>query len=74
MPPIGQGVFELRDADERAWYRVIYLSRIKNVIYVLHCFEKKGRETPKNDINTARKRLAAVKQRLIVGRKHAKRR
>lgn len=73
MPSVGQGVFELRDADERAWYRVMYLSRIKNVIHVLHCFEKKGRETPKNDINTARKRLAAVKQRLIVERKHAKR-
>jgi phage-related protein len=24
---IGPGVFELRDQDERAWYRVIYLSR-----------------------------------------------
>ncbi|MFZ3213087.1 MAG: type II toxin-antitoxin system RelE/ParE family toxin [Terriglobales bacterium] len=36
MPSIGQGVFELRDADERAWYRVIYLSRVKNVIHVLH--------------------------------------
>jgi phage-related protein len=31
---IGPGVFELRDQDERAWYRVIYLSRIRGVIPV----------------------------------------
>jgi phage-related protein len=72
MPSIGPGVFELRDEDERSWYRVIYLSRINNVIHVLHCFEKKGRETPKNELKTARQRLAAVKQRLIAERRHAK--
>jgi len=32
LPSIGTGVFELRDQDERAWYRVIYLSRINDVI------------------------------------------
>lgn len=73
MPSIGQGVFELRDQDERSWYRVIYLSRINNVIHVLHCFEKKSRVTPQNHANTARTRLAAVKQRLVAERKHAKR-
>lgn len=41
LPSVGNGVFELRDQDERTWYRVIYLSRISDVIYVLHCFEKK---------------------------------
>ena len=39
LPSLGPGVFELRDQDERAWYRVVYLSRIRDVIYVLHCFE-----------------------------------
>jgi phage-related protein len=29
LTSIGPGVFELRDQDERAWYRVVYLSRIK---------------------------------------------
>jgi len=46
MSSIGPGVFELRDQDERAWYRVIYLSRVRDVIHVLHCFEKRSRETP----------------------------
>ena len=28
LPSIGTDVFELRDRDERAWYRVVCLSRI----------------------------------------------
>ena len=30
MPSIGARVYELRDQDERAWYRVIYLAKIGN--------------------------------------------
>src|SRR5258708_23077137 len=63
MSSIGPGVFELRDQDERAWYRVIYLSRVRDVIHVLHCFEKRSRETPMKEINTARRRLKAVRAR-----------
>ncbi|HXU48721.1 MAG TPA: type II toxin-antitoxin system RelE/ParE family toxin [Candidatus Binatia bacterium] len=64
LPSVGAGVFELRNQDERAWYRVIYLSRINDVIYVLHCFEKKSREMPRKDFEKARLRLKAVKARL----------
>jgi len=42
MPSIGSRVYELREQDEHAWYRVIYLAKIGNRIYVLHCFEKKS--------------------------------
>ena len=48
MSSIGPGVFELRDQDERAWYRVIYLSRVHDMIHVLHCFEKRSREKPRD--------------------------
>jgi phage-related protein len=58
---MGPGVFELRDQDESAWYRVIYLSRVRGVIHVLHCFEKQSRETPMKEINTARQRLKVVR-------------
>jgi phage-related protein len=74
LPSIGTGVFELRDQDERAWYRVVYLSRINDVIYVLHCFEKKSREMPRRDFETAKRRLKAVKARLAEEKKHEKRR
>jgi len=61
---VGPGVFELRDQDERAWYRVVYLSRIEDVIYVLHCFEKKSRGMPRRDFEKAKQRFEAVKARL----------
>jgi phage-related protein len=35
MPSIGKRVWELKESDERAWYRVVYLSKIGSVIYVL---------------------------------------
>lgn len=72
LSSIGTGVFELRDQDERAWYRVVYLSRINDVIHVLHCFEKKSREMPRRDFEKAKQRLQAVKARLAEERKHEK--
>ncbi|MHB8526470.1 MAG: type II toxin-antitoxin system RelE/ParE family toxin [Candidatus Acidiferrales bacterium] len=72
LPSIGTGVFELRDQDERAWYRVIYLSRINDVIYVLHCFEKKSRQIPRRDFEKARQRLKAVRARLAEQKKYEK--
>jgi len=73
LPSIGTGVFELRDQDERAWYRVVYLSRINDVIYVLHCFEKKGREMPRKEFEKAKQRLKAVKARWAEEKKREKR-
>ena len=72
LPSIGAGVYELRDQDERAWYRVVYLSRINDVIYVLHCFEKKSREMPRKDFEKAKQRFKAVKARLIRDKRHEK--
>src|SRR5882724_964768 len=62
MQSIGQGVFELKDSDENAWYRMVYLARVKDVIYVLDCFEKDTAKTERKDLNTAKSRLSAVKQ------------
>lgn len=69
LSSIGSGVFELRDQDERAWYRAVYLSRINDVIHVLHCFEKKSREMPRKDFEKAKQRLKAVRARLTEERK-----
>jgi hypothetical protein len=59
-------------SKERAWYRLIYLSRINDVIYVLHCFEKKSRQIPRRDFEKARQRLKAVKARLAERKKYEK--
>jgi len=73
MPSIGKGVWELKEAGERSGYRLVYLSKIGNVIYVLHCFEKQSRKARKQDIETARSRLKRVLMRLQQGKKRGKR-
>jgi phage-related protein len=73
MSSIGSGVYELKEADELAWYRAIYLSKIGNTIHVLHCFEKESRKTDRRDIEIAGQRLKVVRQRLQEQRAHEKR-
>lgn len=34
MISLGKGVWELKEGDERTWYRVMYLARIGNIIHV----------------------------------------
>jgi len=72
MAPALPRVFELRDEDKDWWYRVMYV-KLEGVVYVLHCFTKKTNETPQKEINAARGRLTALKQRLAALNK-AKRR
>ena len=45
MRSMGARVYELKEQDERAWYRVIYPAKIRNRIYILHCFKKKSAKT-----------------------------
>lgn len=56
---VGAGVYELREGDARAWYRVLYIRRQK-VIQVLHCFEKRTNAIEQKDIETAKTRLKRV--------------
>ena len=60
MPPIGAGVEEIRIADESGAYRVIYVARRVDGVYVLHAFQKKTQATSRQDIEMAKKRLAQL--------------
>jgi phage-related protein len=73
MSSIGAGVYELKEADERSWYRAIYLAKVGNVIHVLHCFEKDSRKTGRREIEVARQRLKLVKLRMREQKSHEKR-
>ena len=72
MESVGSGVYELKESDEGAWYRVIYLSKIDDVIYILHCFEKHSRKTDQRDLTIAGERLSRVRKRIEERRKHEK--
>jgi phage-related protein len=63
--------FELRDGDERAWYRVIHLKKIDDRIHVLHCFEKQSNRIEKRDIRTIRERLGRLNEWLAEERRNA---
>ncbi len=61
----GAGVLEVVDDFDGNTYRAVYTVRFKDVVYVLHAFQKKsksGISTPKADIETIRSRLKAAEQ------------
>ncbi len=49
MPTVGPGVREIRIRAGGA-YRVFYVAKFEEVIYVLHAFQKKTQKTVKQDI------------------------
>jgi len=59
MPSIGLGVREIRVQAEGA-YRIIYVAKFVEAVYVLHAFEKKPQQTSKRDVELARARFRAL--------------
>ena len=62
MKMVGAGVTEIRIKDDQGIYRVIYISKYANTVFVLHAFKKKSQKTAKKDLEIARKRLKVVIQ------------
>lgn len=56
---VGVGVREIR-IHRKNEYRVIYIAKLEDAIYVLHAFEKKTQKTEKRDIDLAKQRLKEV--------------
>lgn len=56
MPSVGKGVREIRVWEEAGTFRVIYLAKLEDAVYVLHCFQKKAQKTATSDIDLARNR------------------
>ena len=56
MNTVGQGVKEIRIRDVSGAFRIIYVAKFTEAVYVLHCFQKKTEETSKADIDLAAKR------------------
>ena len=46
MKSIGSGVREIRIAEPDGAFRIIYLAKRPEAVYVLHCFRKKSQKTP----------------------------
>ena len=58
---IGPGVREIRIHNDGE-FRVIYITRLRETVYVLHAFQKKTQKTPRKDIELARARLKLLQE------------
>lgn len=59
----GAGVLEVVEDFDGDTYRAAYTVRFAEVVYVLHCFQKKSKKgiaTPKQDIELIKQRLKAA--------------
>ena len=61
MPIVGPGAAEIRVRDETGSWRVIYVARFTEAVYVLHAFRKKSQKTAREDILLAEQRYRDVK-------------
>jgi phage-related protein len=60
MPAIGKGVEEIRVSEPGGAFRVIYVARRPEAVYVLHAFQKKTQATSKKDLDIAGKRFSQL--------------
>jgi phage-related protein len=60
MLSAGKGVEELRVWNDSGTYRVVYVARLQDALYVLHALQKKTRTTGKQDIKVAKSRYAGL--------------
>ena len=59
MPSVGLGVREIR-VQIGAAFRVIYVAKFAEAVYVLHAFRKQSQKTAQADIELGRRRFRTV--------------
>lgn len=57
---VGSGTQEIRIRDASGIFRVMYVAKFPEAVYVLHCFQKKTQATSKRDKDIATARYRAV--------------
>jgi phage-related protein len=62
IPSVGASVYEIRIHVHDA-YRVFYVAKFEEAIYVLHAFQKKTQKTAKHDIVFGRQRYRTAQNR-----------
>ncbi|MCK9510606.1 MAG: type II toxin-antitoxin system RelE/ParE family toxin [Pigmentiphaga sp.] len=62
MRTIGAGVREIRIKDQDGAFRVVYVAKFEDAVYVLHCFQKKTQKTERRDLDLAKARYRAIEQ------------
>lgn len=60
MSTIGPGVMEIKIKEASGEFRVIYAAKYDDVVYVLHCFQKKTQRTSSRDKELAKARYKEI--------------
>ena len=63
---VGAGTREIRIREAGGIYRVMYVAKFEEAVYVLHCFQKKTQATSKQD-----KGITEVRYRAVVSARKA---
>ncbi len=58
---VGAGTKEIRISLNDGWFRVMYVAKFPEAVYVLHCFKKKTSTTSKQD-----KEITAARYKVVV--------
>jgi len=64
MSAVGLGVREIRVRDMSGAYRVMYVAKLADAVYVLHCFQKKTEKTAPGDLALAKRRYKELVKEL----------
>jgi phage-related protein len=51
FPSVGAGAYEIKIKEASGEFRVFYVAKFVEAIYVLHCFQKKSQQTARQDID-----------------------
>lgn len=65
---VGSGTREIRISDAKGIFRVMYVAKFEEAVFVLHCFQKKTQATSKQD-----KDIATARYRAVVNARRSKR-
>ena len=60
LSTVGRGVWELKISETGGEFRVVYVVKRDDRIYVLHAFQKKTQKTARHEIELARNRFKEI--------------
>lgn len=64
---VGAGTKEIRINLDDGWFRVMYVAKFPEAVYVLHCFKKKTSSTSKRD-----KKITAARYKAVIQERNMK--
>ncbi len=67
MATVGSGVREIRIRERNGVFRIIYIAKLADRIFVLHCFQKKTQKTSQGDLDLAKRRYRELVKELSHG-------